>query len=113
MAGRYLINITFGVPGVVSDLAAIAVGFTVRLQALYRGWEGPPAKEPEVVYYDCDERPLLGRKVARKSRRALRDLGPLPGDARRCRERRGADRLHGVRRPERPRCHRSRAANRD
>jgi uncharacterized membrane protein YeiH len=66
-----------GVPGVVSDLVAFAVGFTFRMLALYRGWEEPLAKEPEGVYQHSDGRPLLGRKIAGKSRRELRDLGLL------------------------------------
>ena len=53
------------------------VGFTVRLTALYRGWEEPLAKEPAGVYQHSDGRPLLGRKIAGKSQRELRDLGLL------------------------------------
>jgi uncharacterized membrane protein YeiH len=51
------------------------VGFTVRLLALYMGWEEPLAKEPKGVYQHSDGRPLLGRKIAGKSQRELRDLG--------------------------------------
>jgi hypothetical protein len=43
--------------------------------ALYRGWEEPLAKEPSGVYKHDDGRPLLGRKLAGKSQRELRDLG--------------------------------------
>ena len=56
---------------------SFAVGFTVRLLALYRGWEEPLAKEPAGVYQHSDGRPLLGRKIAGKSRRELHDLGLL------------------------------------
>lgn len=61
-------------------LIAFAIGFTVRVTALYRGWEEPLAKEPAGVYKHDDGRPLLGRKIARKSQRELRDLGLVPED---------------------------------
>jgi uncharacterized membrane protein YeiH len=54
---------------------AFVVGFTFRVVALYRGWEEPLAKEPAGVYKHSDGRPLLGRKIAGKSPRELRDLG--------------------------------------
>ncbi len=56
---------------------AFAIGFGVRMLALYRGWEEPLAKDPAGVYKHDDGRPLLGRKIARKSQRELRDLGLL------------------------------------
>ena len=56
---------------------SFVIGFTVRLLALYRGWEEPLAKEPRGVYQHSDGRPLLGRKIAGKSQRELRDLGLL------------------------------------
>jgi len=60
---------------------ALVVGYTVRVVALYRGWEEPLAKEPTGVYRHDDGRPLLGRKLAGKSQRELRDLGLLvPSD---------------------------------
>ena len=58
-------------------LIAFAVGYTLRLTALYRGWEEPLAAEPAGVYQHDDGRPLLGRKLAGKSQRELRDLGLL------------------------------------
>jgi uncharacterized membrane protein YeiH len=106
-AGRYYIDITSGVPpkqfirgewfvaiavltGAVWVLCdwvglntwasagiAFVVGFTVRVLALYRGWEEPLAKEPAGVYQHSDGRPLLGRKLKGKSVRELRDLGLL------------------------------------
>jgi uncharacterized membrane protein YeiH len=54
---------------------SFVVGFTVRLLALYRGWEEPLAKEPHGVYRHSDGRPLLGRKLAGKSEREMKDLG--------------------------------------
>ncbi len=54
---------------------AFAIGFTVRLIALYRAWEEPLATEPKGVYQHSDGRPLLGRKIAHRSKRELRDLG--------------------------------------
>jgi uncharacterized membrane protein YeiH len=57
-----------------------AVGFAVRMLALYRGWEEPLAKEPHGVYKHTDGRPLLGRKLAGKSQRELHDLGLVVGD---------------------------------
>ena len=58
-----------------SVVISFAVGFTVRLLALYLGWEEPLAKEPKGVYQHSDGRPLLGRKIAGKSQRELHDLG--------------------------------------
>jgi uncharacterized membrane protein YeiH len=54
---------------------SFAVGFTVRLVALYRAWEEPLAREPAGVYLHSEGRPLLGRKIAHKSKRELQDLG--------------------------------------
>jgi uncharacterized membrane protein YeiH len=109
-AGRYYIDITSGVSpkqfirgewfvaiaaltGLVWILAteagagpwlaagvAFLVGFTVRLLALYRAWEEPLANEPKGVYKHGDGRPMLGRKLAGKSQRELRDLGLLVED---------------------------------
>jgi hypothetical protein len=56
-------------------LISFAVGFTFRILALYRGWEEPLAKEPAGVHVHSDGRPLLGRKLAGKSEREMRDLG--------------------------------------
>jgi uncharacterized membrane protein YeiH len=56
---------------------AFVVGFTVRVVALYRGWEEPLAKEPAGIVVHSDGRPLLGRKLAGKSQHELRDLGLL------------------------------------
>ena len=63
---------------------SFVIGFTVRLLALYQGWEEPLAKEPAGVYQHSDGR-LLGRKIAGKSQRELHDLGlavenPAPGE---------------------------------
>ena len=104
-AGRYYIDISSGVPPkqfirgdwfvtiaaltgavwLICDAAGLGtwwsvaisfvIGFTVRVLALYRGWEEPLAKEPAGVYQHSDGRPLLGRKIAGKSQRELRDLG--------------------------------------
>ena len=54
---------------------AFAIGYTVRVLALYRGWEEPLAKEPAGVYMHDDGRPLLGRKLKGKSKRELQELG--------------------------------------
>jgi uncharacterized membrane protein YeiH len=59
---------------------AFAIGFTVRVVALYRGWEEPLAKEPKGAYQHSDGRPLLGRKLHDKSAREMRDLGLAVGD---------------------------------
>ena len=104
-AGRYYIDITCGVPpkqfirgewfvsiamltGAVwiacdaaglgtwaSTVISFVIGFTLRMTALYRGWEEPLAKEPTGVYQHSDGRPLLGRKIKGKSVREMRDLG--------------------------------------
>jgi uncharacterized membrane protein YeiH len=54
---------------------AFAIGFTVRVFALYRGWEEPLAKEPKGVYMHDDGRPLLGRKLKEKSAREMAMIG--------------------------------------
>ena len=107
-AGRYLIDITCGVPpkqfvqgewfvgtAVLTSAVwigldeagleawgaigiAFVVGFIFRLLALYLGWEEPLAKEPKGALIHSDGRPLLGRKLAGKSQRELRDLGLVP-----------------------------------
>ena len=59
---------------------AFAVGFTFRLLALYRGWEEPLPRGPKGVVLHPDKRPLLGRKLAGKSQKELRDLGLVPED---------------------------------
>jgi len=104
-AGRYYIDVTSGVPPkqfvrgewfvaiaaltglvwILCDWAglnawwcagiAFVTGFTLRVAALYRGWEEPLAKEPAGVYQHSDGRPLLGRKLSGKSVREMRDLG--------------------------------------
>jgi uncharacterized membrane protein YeiH len=56
-------------------IISLVIGFVFRLLALYRGWEEPLASEPKGVYQHSDGRPLLGRKLAGKSQRELRDLG--------------------------------------
>jgi uncharacterized membrane protein YeiH len=66
-----------GAPEVASALVAFAVGFVFRVTALYRGWEEPLAKVPAGTYLHDDGRPLLGRKLKRKSERELRALGLL------------------------------------
>src|SRR5262249_29961183 len=65
---------------------SFVIGFTVRLLALYLGSEEPLAPEPAGVYQHSDGRPLLGRKIAGKSQRELKDLGlavenPAPASA--------------------------------
>jgi uncharacterized membrane protein YeiH len=64
----------------VSTGIAFVIGFTVRVAALYRGWEEPMPKEPAGVYQHSDGRPLLGRKLQGKSEQELRDLGLLVDD---------------------------------
>jgi len=59
----------------VALAVAFAIGFSVRVAALWYGWEEPLAKEPKGVYIHSDGRPLLGRKLQGKSQRELHDLG--------------------------------------
>ena len=54
------------------------IGFAFRLTALFLGWEEPLAREPAGVYIHGDGRPLLGRKLAGKSQRELKELGLVP-----------------------------------
>jgi uncharacterized membrane protein YeiH len=104
-AGRYYIDVTSGVTPkqfirgewfvataaltgftwVIADQAgagpylsagiSFVVGFTVRMLALFYGWEEPLAKEPKGVVVHGEGRPLLGRKLAGKSQREMHDLG--------------------------------------
>ena len=106
-AGRYFIDVTSGLPPkqfirgewfvgaavltgavwIACDAAglgpwwcagiAFVIGFSFRMAALYLAWEEPLAKEPKGAYQHSDGRPLLGRKIAGKSQRELRDLGLL------------------------------------
>ena len=64
----------------VSTGVAFVVGFVFRILALFQGWEEPLAKEPKGVVIHGEGRPLLGRKLAGKSQRELRDLGLLVED---------------------------------
>ena len=103
-AGRYYIDITSGVTpkqfirgewfvsiaaltGAVWILAtwagagtwlaagiAFAIGFTLRVIALYRAWEEPLAKEPQGVYQHSDGRPMLGPQA--RGQVAARDARP-------------------------------------
>jgi uncharacterized membrane protein YeiH len=109
-AGRYYIDVTSGVTpkqfirgewfvatavltGVVWILAdqagagpylsagiAFVVGFVVRMAALFYGWEEPLASEPRGVVVHGEGRPLLGRKLAGKSQREMKDLGLVVPD---------------------------------
>jgi len=67
--------------GWAAYLIAFAVGFSLRIAALYLGWEEPLAQEPVGAYQHSNGRPLLGRKLAGKSQRELHDLGLLPEDS--------------------------------
>ena len=60
---------------------AFVIGFTVRMLALFLGWEEPLAKEPKGVVIHGEGRPLLGRKLAGKSQRELKDLGLVPEES--------------------------------
>ena len=64
-----------GLPTWASAAIAFAVGYTVRVLALYYGWEEPLAREPKGVYIHDNGRPLLGRKLKDKSRREMAYLG--------------------------------------
>ena len=59
----------------LSAAIAFVIGYTLRVLALYRGWEEPLAKEPAGVYLHDDGRPLLGRKLKGKSKREMEYLG--------------------------------------
>lgn len=71
-----------GVPYWLSVAIAFFFGFTFRLLALYRGWEEPLARGPKGLKVHADRRPLLGRKLAGKSKEELRMLGLTVEDAR-------------------------------
>jgi hypothetical protein len=65
----------------ISTGVAFLVAYTVRVLAMYRGWEEPMPKEPPGVYAHEHERPPLGPKLKGKSEQELRDLGLLPEDS--------------------------------
>jgi uncharacterized membrane protein YeiH len=54
---------------------AFVAGFSLRVVALFRGWEEPLPREPQGVVIHAEHRPLLGRKLRGKSQQELRDLG--------------------------------------
>jgi uncharacterized membrane protein YeiH len=63
-----------------ATIIAFLIGFGLRVAALYLAWEEPLASEPKGVYRHSDGRPLLGRKLAGKSQREMRDLGLVVED---------------------------------
>ena len=63
------------------SLMSFGIGYTLAALRACRGWEEPLAKEPTGVYKRDDGQPLLGRKIAGKSQRELRDLGLLVEEA--------------------------------
>ncbi len=71
---------TAGLNSWLSTGVAFLVAYTVRVLALYRGWEEPMVKEPPGVHPHDDARPLLGPKLTGKSEQELRDLGLLAED---------------------------------
>jgi hypothetical protein len=72
---------TVGLATWLSALIAFIVGYTVRMLALYQGWEEPLPKEPKGVYIHGDGRPMLGRKLKGKSKREMASLGlAMPDD---------------------------------
>jgi uncharacterized membrane protein YeiH len=64
-----------GVPTWPSVIAALLVGFLVRLLALHRGWEEPLAAGPTGVSIHAAGQPLLGRPLHDKSAAELSDVG--------------------------------------
>lgn len=68
-----------GLPSWVATLIAFGVAFTLRVVALYRGWEEPLATAPRGVRIHADRRPLLGRKLQGKSQEELRLIGLAAG----------------------------------
>ena len=58
---------------------AFAIGYRVRLVALYCGWEESLARDPAGVYLHDDGRSLLGRKLKGKSKREMKPPGPDAG----------------------------------
>ena len=72
---------TAGLDTWASAAIAFVIGYTLRVLALYRGWEEPLAKEPKGVYVHDDGRPLLGRKLKGKSVREMNYLGLATDEA--------------------------------
>ena len=71
----WLVAYQLGASVALSAGIAFAIGYTLRVTALYRAWEEPLAKEPKGVYKHDDGRPMLGRKLKGKSKRELDYLG--------------------------------------
>ena len=57
-----------------SYLAALVVGYSLRMLALYNAWEEPLARAPTGVHVH-DDHPFLGRKLKGKSQRQIATLG--------------------------------------
>ena len=103
-AGRYLIDISCGVPpkqfvqgewfvviaiitgvawlfcdslalpALASNLIAFVIGFGLRILALYQASEEPLAKEPAAAYLPDDGRPKLERKLKEESVREMKEI---------------------------------------
>jgi uncharacterized membrane protein YeiH len=71
---------TAGLKSWLSTGVAFLVAYTVRVLAMYRGWEEPMVKEPPGVHPHDDARPLLGPKLTGKSEQERRDLGLIAED---------------------------------
>ena len=64
----------------ISAGVAFVVAYTVRMLAMWRGWEEPMPKQPESVNLHDNNRPLLGPNPKGTSEQELRDLGLPPKD---------------------------------
>jgi hypothetical protein len=62
----------------ISTGVAFLVAYTVRVLAMYRGWEEPMPKEPPGVYAHEHERPLLGPKLRASPSRSFETSGSSP-----------------------------------
>lgn len=65
---------SLSLPAIASDLVAFGAGFAFRIRALYRASEEPLAKEPASAYLPDKGRPKLGRKLKKESVRELEEL---------------------------------------
>ena len=66
----------------ISTGIAFVVAYTIRVLAMWRGWEEPMPKQAPGVHPHDDGRPLLGPKLKGKSEQELRNLGLLDDDGR-------------------------------
>ena len=80
-AAAWVICHAAGLNDWISAGVAFVVAYTVRMLAMWRGWEEPMPKQPKSVNLHDDSRRLLGPKLKGTSEQEPRDLGLPPEDS--------------------------------